>query len=40
MQLVDYYGSQSKASKRLGISQSNISSKLSLLKLARLQART
>ncbi|WP_329474201.1 ParB/RepB/Spo0J family partition protein (plasmid) [Streptomyces sp. NBC_01723] len=33
-QLVDYYGSQSKASKRLGISQSNISSKLSLLKLA------
>jgi ParB family chromosome partitioning protein len=32
-QLVDYYGSQSKASKRLGISQSNISSKLSLLKL-------
>ncbi|WP_234526095.1 ParB/RepB/Spo0J family partition protein [Streptomyces sp. MH191] len=33
-QLVDYYGSQSKAAKRLGISQSNISSKLSLLKLA------
>ncbi|MFD8899871.1 ParB/RepB/Spo0J family partition protein [Streptomyces ardesiacus] len=32
-QLVDHYGSQTKASKRLGISQSNISSKLSLLKL-------
>ncbi|MFJ4473310.1 ParB/RepB/Spo0J family partition protein [Streptomyces sp. NPDC089424] len=33
-QLVEYYGSQIKASKRLGISQANISSKLSLLKLA------
>jgi len=32
--LVDYYGSQSKASKRLGIPQGTISTKLSLLKLA------
>jgi ParB family chromosome partitioning protein len=32
-QLVDYYGSQTKASKRLGIPQNTISSKLSLLKL-------
>lgn len=32
--LVDYYGSQSKAAKRLGIPQGTISSKLSLLKLA------
>ncbi|MFF7795616.1 ParB/RepB/Spo0J family partition protein [Streptomyces sp. NPDC007991] len=32
-QLVDYYGSQIKASKRLGIPQGTISSKLSLLKL-------
>ncbi|MFE1451922.1 ParB/RepB/Spo0J family partition protein [Streptomyces olivaceoviridis] len=32
-QLVDYYGSQTKASKRLGIAQSTIASKLSLLKL-------
>ncbi|MFC8391570.1 MULTISPECIES: ParB/RepB/Spo0J family partition protein [unclassified Streptomyces] len=31
--LVDYYGSQTKASKRLGIPQNTISSKLSLLKL-------
>ncbi|MGV9278131.1 ParB/RepB/Spo0J family partition protein [Streptomyces griseosporeus] len=33
-QLVDYYGSQTKAAKRLGIPQNTISSKLSLLKLA------
>lgn len=33
-QLVDYYGSQTKASKRLGIPQNTISSKLSLLKLS------
>jgi ParB family chromosome partitioning protein len=33
-QLVDYYGSQTKAAKRLGIPQGTISSKLSLLKLA------
>lgn len=33
-QLVEYYGSQTKASKRLGIAQATISSKLSLLKLA------
>ncbi|WP_030869717.1 ParB/RepB/Spo0J family partition protein [Streptomyces violaceoruber] len=32
--LVDYYGSQTKAAKRLGIPQNTISSKLSLLKLA------
>ena len=32
--LVDFYGSQTKAAKRLGIAQSAISSKLSLLKLA------
>lgn len=32
-QLVDYYGSQTKASKRLGIAQGTLSSKLSLLKL-------
>lgn len=32
--LVDYYGSQTKASRRLGIPQNTISSKLSLLKLA------
>ncbi|WP_425824639.1 ParB/RepB/Spo0J family partition protein [Streptomyces fractus] len=32
--LVDYYGSQTKASKRLGIPQNTISSKLSLLKLS------
>ncbi|MFD8839777.1 ParB/RepB/Spo0J family partition protein [Streptomyces griseofuscus] len=32
-QLVDYYGSQTKASKRLGIAQSTLASKLSLLKL-------
>jgi ParB family chromosome partitioning protein len=32
-QLVDYYGSQTKAAKRLGIPQGTISSKLSLLKL-------
>ena len=32
-QLVDYYGSQTKAAKRLGMSQGTISSKLSLLKL-------
>ncbi|MFJ8727723.1 ParB/RepB/Spo0J family partition protein [Streptomyces sp. NPDC093269] len=32
-QLVDYYGSQTKAAKRLGIPQNTISSKLSLLKL-------
>ena len=32
-QLVDYYGSQTKASKRLGIPQNTISSKLSLLKI-------
>ncbi|MEU9396930.1 ParB/RepB/Spo0J family partition protein [Streptomyces sp. NPDC048324] len=32
-QLVEYYGSQTKASKRLGIAQGTISSKLSLLKL-------
>jgi ParB family chromosome partitioning protein len=32
-QLVDYYGSQTKAAKRLGIPQATISSKLSLLKL-------
>ncbi|WP_373307466.1 ParB/RepB/Spo0J family partition protein [Streptomyces violaceus] len=32
-QLVDYYGSQTKASKRLGIPQNTISTKLSLLKL-------
>jgi ParB family chromosome partitioning protein len=32
-QLVDYYGSQTRAAKRLGITQSVISSKLSLLKL-------
>ncbi|GHH96438.1 ParB/RepB/Spo0J family partition protein [Streptomyces capillispiralis] len=31
--LVDYYGSQTKAAKRLGIPQNTISSKLSLLKL-------
>jgi ParB family chromosome partitioning protein len=31
--LVDYYGSQTRASKRLGIPQNTISSKLSLLKL-------
>jgi ParB family chromosome partitioning protein len=31
---VDYYGSQTKAAKRLGIPQGTISSKLSLLKLA------
>ncbi|MER7743329.1 ParB/RepB/Spo0J family partition protein [Streptomyces sp. NPDC096538] len=31
--LVDYYGSQAKAAKRLGIPQNTISSKLSLLKL-------
>ncbi|MFE1442939.1 ParB/RepB/Spo0J family partition protein [Streptomyces sp. NPDC058739] len=33
-QLVEYYGSQTKASKRLGIPQGTISSKLSLLKLS------
>lgn len=33
-QLVNYYGSQTKAAKRLGIPQGTISSKLSLLKLA------
>ncbi|MGV9892083.1 ParB/RepB/Spo0J family partition protein [Streptomyces sp. NPDC003395] len=33
-QLVEYYGSQTKASKRLGIAQSTLASKLSLLKLA------
>ncbi|EDY46146.1 ParB/RepB/Spo0J family partition protein [Streptomyces sp. SPB074] len=33
-QLVDYYGSQTKAAKRLGLPQSTISSKLSLLKLS------
>ncbi|MGW2708102.1 ParB/RepB/Spo0J family partition protein [Streptomyces sp. NPDC001356] len=33
-QLVDYYGSQTKAAKRLGISQSTLASKLSLLKLS------
>ncbi|MFJ3673728.1 ParB/RepB/Spo0J family partition protein [Streptomyces sp. NPDC090106] len=33
-QLVDYYGSQTKAAKRLGIPQATISSKLSLLKLS------
>lgn len=33
-QLVDYYGSQTKAAKRLGIPQNTISSKLSLLKLS------
>ncbi|MCX5000938.1 ParB/RepB/Spo0J family partition protein [Streptomyces longwoodensis] len=33
-QLVEYYGSQIKAAKRLGIAQGTISSKLSLLKLA------
>ncbi|MGW0607775.1 ParB/RepB/Spo0J family partition protein [Streptomyces sp. NPDC002640] len=33
-QLVDHYGSQTKAAKRLGISQATISSKLSLLKLS------
>ncbi|MFD4756903.1 ParB/RepB/Spo0J family partition protein [Streptomyces sp. NPDC058426] len=33
-QLVDFYGSQTKAAKRLGLSQSTISSKLSLLKLS------
>lgn len=33
-QLVEYYGSQTKAAKRLGIPQATISSKLSLLKLA------
>ncbi|MFF7527283.1 ParB/RepB/Spo0J family partition protein [Streptomyces pseudovenezuelae] len=33
-QLVDYYGSQTKAAKRLGIPQGTISSKMSLLKLA------
>ncbi|MFG2276743.1 ParB/RepB/Spo0J family partition protein [Streptomyces chartreusis] len=32
-QLVEYYGSQTKAAKRLGIPQATISSKLSLLKL-------
>lgn len=32
--LVTFYGSQTKASKRLGLSQASISSKLSLLKLA------
>jgi ParB family chromosome partitioning protein len=32
--LVDYYGSQTKAAKRLGIPQGTISTKLSLLKLA------
>ncbi|MFF9003718.1 ParB/RepB/Spo0J family partition protein [Streptomyces achromogenes] len=32
-QLVEYYGSQTKASKRLGIAQSTLASKLSLLKL-------
>jgi ParB family chromosome partitioning protein len=32
--LVDYYGSQSKAAKRLGIPQATISTKLSLLKLS------
>lgn len=32
--LVDYYGSQTRAAKRLGIPQNTISSKLSLLKLA------
>lgn len=32
-QLVDYYGSQTKAAKRLGIPQGTLSSKLSLLKL-------
>lgn len=32
-QLVDYYGSQTKAAKRLGIPQGTISTKLSLLKL-------
>jgi ParB family transcriptional regulator, chromosome partitioning protein len=32
-QLVEYYGSQTRASKRLGIAQGTISSKLSLLKL-------
>lgn len=32
--LVDYYGSQTKAAKRLGIPQNTISSKLSLLKLS------
>lgn len=32
--LVDYYNSQTKAAKRLGIPQNTISSKLSLLKLA------
>nr|WP_196790276.1 ParB/RepB/Spo0J family partition protein [Streptomyces caniscabiei] len=32
--LVDYYGSQTKAAKRLGIPQGTISSKLSLLKLS------
>lgn len=32
-QLVEHYGSQSKAAKRLGMSQATISSKLSLLKL-------
>ncbi|MGV4985854.1 ParB/RepB/Spo0J family partition protein [Streptomyces sp. NRAIS4] len=33
-QLVDYYGSQTKAAKRLGLSQSTLASKLSLLKLS------
>jgi ParB family transcriptional regulator, chromosome partitioning protein len=33
-QLVDYYGSQTKAAKRLGIPQATLSSKLSLLKLS------
>jgi ParB family chromosome partitioning protein len=33
-QLVEYYGSQTKAAKRLGIPQATISSKLSLLKLS------
>lgn len=33
-QLVEYYGSQTRVSKRLGISQATISSKLSLLKLS------
>ena len=33
-QLVEYYGSQTKAAKRLGIPQGTISSKLSLLKLS------
>lgn len=32
-QLVDYYGSQTKAARRVGLPQATISSKLSLLKL-------